>query len=147
MITEGFGDRLRKIRKKMSLRQDELADMLGVVTKTLQRWEYGETAPRATDIAKLCEALNVTETELLNGPSNDTWELKLVFRKEGDNKGGTIDMSGNTITSALTIGDKAMSVELGAPFELWADDDKFDDLIKQLRAKRAAGLKAHKEGW
>ena len=147
MLEESFGDRLRKIRKKMSMSQDKLACMVGVVTKTLQRWEYGEATPRVDDIAKLCEALHITETELLNGPRNDTWELKLVFRRGATAKGGTIDMSGNTVSSELVIGDNAMSVELGAPFALWEDDAKFEGLIEQLRAKRMAGLKAHKESW
>ena len=84
MPEENFGDKLRNIRKKMSLRQDELANMVGVVTKTLQRWEYGETTPRADDIAKLCEALYVTESELLNGTSDETRELKLILDKEGE---------------------------------------------------------------
>ena len=147
MIEENFGDRLRKIRKKKVLRQDELAAMVGVATKTLQRWEYGETTPRADDIAKLCEVLHVTESELLNGPNDGSWELKLIFRKGGENKGGIIDMSGNTISATLSIGDNAMSVELGASFEIWEDDAKFEDLIGQLRAKRTAGLKVRKEGW
>ena len=147
MSEESFGDRLRRLRKKMSIKQDELANKIGVVTKTLQRWEYGETEPRADEITKLAAALNVSEAELLSAPTNDTWELKLVFRKGIEGKGGTIDMSGNKISAALVIEDNAMSVELGAPFDHWEDEAKFEDLIEQLRAKRITGLKAHKEGW
>ena len=139
---------LKDLRKRARLSQEKLADIMDVHLNTIWAWENNnERGPNPQQLIKLCEALNVTETELLNGPSNETWELKLIFRKEKETEGGVIDMSGNTISAALAIGDHAMSVELGAPFEIWEDDAKFEGLIEQLRAKRAAGLKARKEGW
>ena len=40
-----------------------------------------------------------------------------------------------------------MGITLSGAFPLWEDDEKFEDLISQLRKKRATGLKARKEGW
>ena len=142
-----FAQRLRVLRKKVGLNQAELAERSGVSYITVRRWEAGDRSPRMEEIKRLAEALNVTEAELLNGQSEMNWELKLIFRKEGEVKGGTIDMSGNTITTALTVGDRAISLELGAPIELWEDDAKFEGLIDQLRKRRVAGLKTRKEGW
>ena len=138
---------LRAIRERRGLTLQQVEDLTGVDGNTISRYERGVLNPTSKTVLKIAEALGVTADELLNAPRNDTWELKLVFRKEGETEGGVIDMSGNTITSELTVGNGTMSVMLGAPFELWEDDDKFDDLIAQLRAKRAAGLKAHKEAW
>ena len=139
--------RIRELRKKAGLKQDELAEAIGVHLITISRWENGGDVPKTLKLQRLASALHVTEAELLNGPGEMNWELKLIFREEGEVKGGTIDMSGSTITTALTVGDAAISLELGGPIELWEDDAKFELFIDQLRKRRAAGLKMRKEGW
>ena len=142
-----IGNSIKCFRQKRGLTQRELAELVGTSFSTLRRWEVYEVPPNVSDITKLAAALHVTEAELLNGPGEMNWELKLIFREEGEVKGGTIDMSGSTITTALTVGDAAISLELGGPIELWEDDAKFEGFIDQLRKRRAAGLKMRKEGW
>ena len=39
-------DELRAIRRKLALTQKEVADRLGVSTRTVIRWEAGEGIPR-----------------------------------------------------------------------------------------------------
>ena len=41
-------------------------------------------SPKTEKIKKLAAALHVTEAELLNGPSEDTREIKLILDKEGE---------------------------------------------------------------
>lgn len=136
---------IRELRKKARLNQAELAYLLGVHETTIRRWERGNGEPALSEIAKLCEVLGVSEAELLRGPAEDVWELRLVFDKEGK---GVMDLThGATSSATLEIGDNGMGITLSGAFPLWEDDEKFEDLISQLRKKRATGLKARKEGW
>ena len=136
---------LAYFRKKRGIEQARLAEKLDVHVITVSRWERGISEPRASEIAKLCEVLGVSEAELLRGPAEDVWELRLVFDKEGK---GVMDLThGATSSATLEIGDNGMGITLSGAFPLWEDDEKFEDLISQLRKKRATGLKARKEGW
>ena len=141
------GKTITTIRKKRGINQEELAHMLSINTATLSRWENGHFEPKASVIKRLCEVLNCTETELLNGPTSQEWELKLLVSKSGTQEGGTVDMTGSGSTATLNIGDNAMGITLSAPYELWEDDAKFEELLEDLRRKRATGLKTRREGW
>lgn len=136
---------IKQWRKRIGLTQEKLADLVNVHLNTLSRWELGQREPRASEIAKLCEVLGVSEAELLRGPAEDVWELRVVFDREGK---GVMDLThGATSSATLEIGDNGMGITLSGAFPLWEDDEKFEDLISQLRKKRATGLKARKEGW
>ena len=91
---------------------------------------------------QLAEIFVCTESELLNGPAQDSWELKILMKKEG-----VIDMTEKKSSAVLNIGDDAMAITLSASYELWEDDAKFEELLEQLRKKRAIGLKTRKEDW
>lgn len=96
-----IGARLRQLRKQASLNQEDLADKIGVATKTLQRWEAGETSPKASDLTRLCQVLGKTEAELLHGPASGKIKITLVWdRKEVE---GEINMNGNGFS--LFLGD------------------------------------------
>ncbi len=120
---------------------------MSITTVTLSRWENGHFEPKASVIKRLCEVLNCTEAELLNGSTSQEWELKLLVSKSGIQEGGTVDMTGSGSTATLNIGDTAMGITLSAPYELWEDDAKFEALLEDLRRKRATGLKTRREGW
>jgi transcriptional regulator with XRE-family HTH domain len=65
------GELLKFYRKKAGMTQTELAERLDIHALTISRWESDIREPRASDIKKLCSVLNVSETELLNGPATD----------------------------------------------------------------------------
>ncbi len=140
-----YGQNIAVMRKKKGINQEELAHMLSINTATLSRWENGYFEPKVSVIKKLCEVLNCTEMELLNGPSSESWELRLVVSK--GKEGGTIDMTSGRSSAVLNVGDDAMAVTLSAPYELWEDDAKFEELIADLKRKRAIGLKTRREDW
>ena len=66
---------IKHYRKKRQLTQAELAKECNLSAKTISRYETGEREPRVSDIVRLCEALNVTETELLNGPAQEGFKV------------------------------------------------------------------------
>jgi repressor LexA len=59
-------NRLRELRRRKLLTQQELARLVGVKKyQTVQRWETGQAYPRPAQLRKLCEVLEVTPDELL----------------------------------------------------------------------------------
>ncbi len=62
-----IGDKLREIRKRALLTQQQLADKSGVGVTTIIRIERNQVEPQARTIRKLAEALNVEPYELLKG--------------------------------------------------------------------------------
>lgn len=62
-----IGDRIHEAREAKDLDQATLADKIGVVTRTLQRWEKGEQIPDGVSITKIAKATNVQPSWLLTG--------------------------------------------------------------------------------
>ena len=90
----GFSERLRALRKKAGLTQEELAGLIDVSIMTVRRWEWGERNPRLDENRRLAAALHVTEAELLNGPDPETREFKLILDKEGEIDMNIVNISG-----------------------------------------------------
>jgi repressor LexA len=65
IMKETIGDRLRRERKEMD--QATLAAKIGVVTRTLQRWERGDQVPDGVAITTIARVTNVQPTWLLTG--------------------------------------------------------------------------------
>ena len=74
-----FGKYLFSLRKHAGLSQEELAEKIGVHMNTISQWENGLFIPKTPKLKKLAEALNVTETDLLNGPAKQEFEVKIMM--------------------------------------------------------------------
>ena len=61
--------RLRELREKHLLTQQDLADRAGVAKVTIARIETGATRPTFTTIRKLAAALGVAPTEIVPDPA------------------------------------------------------------------------------
>jgi len=72
MAKELNPDRLRDIRVKRGMSQSQLAERLGVDGGTVSRWERGVARIRPSALRRLCEVLDVSESDLCgNGPIPD----------------------------------------------------------------------------
>jgi transcriptional regulator with XRE-family HTH domain len=60
-----IGDRLRDLRKRRPLTQEQLAERSGVGIATIVRVERNQVEPRGSTIRKLAEALGVEPEELV----------------------------------------------------------------------------------
>ena len=60
-----FSDRLKELRKKNRLTQQELADKVGTNRVNITKWETGRTEPTLENIVKLSKILDTTTDELL----------------------------------------------------------------------------------
>ena len=70
---------IREWRKQRGLTQEKLAELANVHVNTLLRWEYGTREPKVSELQRLAQVLNVTEAELLNGPTKQEFEVKIVM--------------------------------------------------------------------
>ena len=127
---------IRTLRQKAGLSQELMAKRIDIALATYKRWEYGKTEPRASEIAKLCEVLGVSEAELLRGPAEERWVLEI---KIADSKEEVIDMTGTMpCVAAITGTQSGANLQLSAKWETFRDDAKFQDFIDQVT--RARGL-------
>ena len=62
-----IGRYIARKRKEQNLTQEQLSEQLGVSNKTISKWETGKCMPDYSLIQKLCEALDVTLPELMDG--------------------------------------------------------------------------------
>jgi repressor LexA len=62
-----IGERLRRAREAKHLDQASLSEKVGIVTRTLQRWEKGEQVPDGLAITRIAKATGVHPTWLLTG--------------------------------------------------------------------------------
>ena len=62
-----FGKFIARKRKEKSLTQRELAEQLYVTESAVSKWERGVSYPDITLVAPICQALDITEHELIAG--------------------------------------------------------------------------------
>lgn len=67
MNQEKIGKFILECRKEKGLTQEQLAEKLGVTSKSISRWENGNTMPDYSLLKDLCNKLNINVNELLSG--------------------------------------------------------------------------------
>lgn len=70
MNQEKIGKFIYKLRKDKKMTQQELADKLNVTDRAVSHWENGRSLPDVSLYKKLCEELNISIEELINGEKN-----------------------------------------------------------------------------
>lgn len=61
------GKLIAQKRKEHNLTQEQLAEKLGLSNKTISKWETGKCMPDYSVVRQLCEALDLTIAELMDG--------------------------------------------------------------------------------
>ena len=62
-----IGKFILNCRKEKKITQEELAEKLGVTSKSISRWENGKTMPDYSLLKDLCNELDINVNELLSG--------------------------------------------------------------------------------
>ncbi len=62
-----IGKRIAGLRKDKGLKQEELAEMIGVSGQAVSKWENDQTCPDISLLPQLAKILGVTVDELLSG--------------------------------------------------------------------------------
>lgn len=63
-IKKELGTKIKRLRVKHGLTQDQLAEKMQIATRTLCGIENGENFVKSETLEKLCEALNITCSEI-----------------------------------------------------------------------------------
>ena len=58
-------------RKQKNLTQEQLAEKLGVSNKTVSKWETGKCMPDYSVVKTLCDELEITVAELMDGEKSE----------------------------------------------------------------------------
>jgi len=62
-----IGKFIAECRKQKNLSQLQLAEKLGITDKAISKWERGISKPNSSIMLELCEILDISVNELLNG--------------------------------------------------------------------------------
>ena len=66
-----IGKRISEYRKKKNLKQDELAEMLGVSPQAVSKWENGLSCPDISLLPELSRILGISIDELVAGKKDE----------------------------------------------------------------------------
>ena len=78
-MNETFGERFTRLRKKLSFKQEDIANKVNVSPQAVSKWENDLSAPDISILPELADTLNVTLDELLG---RKVIETKLVPSEE-----------------------------------------------------------------
>ncbi|WP_225034792.1 helix-turn-helix domain-containing protein [Winogradskyella sp. SM1960] len=74
-----IGNKIREVRKKKGLSQEELAESAKVNLRTIQRIENNESEPRGKTLNLICEALNINTEDILDYGKQTDKNYLIVF--------------------------------------------------------------------
>ena len=92
-----IGENIQYLRKRKSITQEALAEMVGVSRQTIAKWENGESAPDLEMSGKLSQVLDVTLDDLANAP---------LYQSPPE----APPMKGKYMFGLVTVGDKGQIV-------------------------------------
>ena len=81
MDSRKVGKLISTLRKEKNLTQQELANTLGVSSKTISKWETGNGLPDISFLKKVSEIFGITIEELLEGTLNNKKNKNKINKK------------------------------------------------------------------
>ena len=69
-------------RKEKNLTQEQLAEKLGISNKTVSKWENGKCMPDYSLVRPLCEALEITVAELIDGEARTEGSIRVFDEQQ-----------------------------------------------------------------
>ena len=86
-MQENIGAKIAELRREHNMKQDELAEMLGVTPQAVSKWENGASMPDISLLPKIAQIFGVTIDDLFgvnNTPKPDVQMLPPEKRKSFD---------------------------------------------------------------
>jgi transcriptional regulator with XRE-family HTH domain len=109
-----FGERLRGLRERQALTQEDLARATGTNAGTVSRWERGLGHPQAVQLVQLAETLGASVDYMLRGidPDNHAPPLTAAFHDFLGTEYGRIAQKRQWIELLLSIRVSEPTVQL-----------------------------------
>ncbi len=76
------GKFILKKRKEKNLTQAQLAEKLGVSNKTISKWETGKCMPDYSVVKSLCEELEISVAELMDGEEAEEKSVRVYDNEQ-----------------------------------------------------------------
>ena len=127
-----IGKFILNCRKEKGLTQEQLAEKLGVTSKSISRWENGKTMPDYSLLKDLCNELDINVNELLSGEKikvndymNKSEENLIKLRKQIDKRKKVL-----TIISYVFMGIIIVAFILNMVLNRIFSDDRHWNIIR-----------------
>ncbi|MBY8103177.1 helix-turn-helix domain-containing protein [Vibrio furnissii] len=77
-----IGETIKNRRIELGIKQEVIAEQMGVTVQTIYKWEKGTTEPKASQVSKLGQILKLSEREICQGKADesDIDEMEFVRR-------------------------------------------------------------------
>jgi transcriptional regulator with XRE-family HTH domain len=82
MMNTTLGQRIAALRREKGLKQDELAEKLGVSPQAVSKWENDQTCPDISLLPSLAKILGVSVDELLSGKTENIPAVRILPEDE-----------------------------------------------------------------
>lgn len=129
-----IGKFILNCRKEKGLTQEQLAEKLGVTSKSISRWENGNTMPDYSLLKDLCNELDINVNELLSGEKikendymNKSEENLIKLRKQIDKRKKVL-----TIISYVFMGIIIIAFILNMVLNRIFSDDRHWTIIRYI---------------
>jgi transcriptional regulator with XRE-family HTH domain len=66
-VSMSIGNTLKNRRVALNIKQEDLAEQLGVTDQTVSKWERDLTEPKASQVCQLSKILKISEKEICRG--------------------------------------------------------------------------------
>ena len=127
-----IGERIKQARKKANMSQKELADNVGTTYQNISQYERDLRNPKIETIQKICEALNISITDLLTIDSHTRRAAQDDYdRFDADSGNETLKQTAEDVERLTRERDEARS-------DCAADEQQNMALVEQIATLRNA---------
>ena len=77
-MNETLGSRIAAYRKEQGMKQEELAEKLGISAQAVSKWENDQTCPDISLLPTLAKLFHVTVDELLSGKQAEETNVRIL---------------------------------------------------------------------
>ena len=124
------------VRKRLGLTQVELGELVGIDSNTISRYERGELNATNNTTLKIASALGIKVEELVSGPPEETWEIKIILKKNQGLEMKTVDMTrANHSRVILAVGEEDIDLHLSVSVGLAKDPEKKKVFMAEVSEK------------
>ena len=78
LMNQTLGKRIGALRREKGLKQDELAEKLGISPQAVSKWETDQTCPDISLLPQLAKLLDISVDELLSGKQESAPAVRML---------------------------------------------------------------------